>query len=242
MARSLVEDVLKYVVLPFVGVVVIVYFVMKLVGAVNPYQQAGEQLGRIWYEYDREYEDFLSNDGTIDTNEQAILESKMELMRPVVQGLANSIPNPTEIAAALAIVLAAAVIAYKALKGEFNIGSRLRQFLDNLKPQTDPNTNQLMTFSTAEEMAMISRLIGIMSLADAGFTGLASTALTVEQSNYFNIYLPKMQQSYNLLQAQLPNLIGMELAMAQYLMSQYNIYLIAYTTTLPPIFTLAPPI
>lgn len=240
--------VVKSVVLPFVlvgGALVGLWFLLKSF-ILNPFEQAGQALGKLIDQYDREYEGFMENDGTIDSNEKAILEAKMELMRPLTEGLANAIPSVERIILELVIVVGAIYVTVRALKGDFKILKRVGGLWDvwyGKAGKPDPGAgNQVASFITAEELALMGRLSGIMTLADLGFTGLASTALTAEQSGYFANVLPQMQASYNLLSLQLPYLTGMQLAFAQYMMAQYNMYITYYATTLPPLFMMLPPI
>uniref|UniRef100_A0A6M3KZD1 Uncharacterized protein n=1 Tax=viral metagenome TaxID=1070528 RepID=A0A6M3KZD1_9ZZZZ len=239
-------DVIKYVVLPVtvVGAIWIIFTKLFSFGS-DALKHAAETLAYMWDDYMREEEDFLANDGSISTSEQAILDSKAELMRPIIEGMANAIPDPNQIILELGILVSATIIAYEALKGAFNIKANLKSFIGTLKSRVgspDPASDTVMSFGTPEELTMIFRISTIMEIADLGNTSLASNLLSAEQTNYFNNMLPQMQFSYNFLASQLSVLTGSQLAMAQFHMMQYSMYLNYYTAALPPLFTFIPPI
>jgi len=199
----------------------------------------------MWDDYVRESEEFLADDGTISTSEQSILDSKEELMRPVIEGMANAIPDPNRMVLELGVLAGAVILAYEALKGKFNIKANLKGFLEAIKSnrgRLDPTSDTVMSFSTAEELTMIFRMSTIMEIADMGNIGLASNLLSAEQTNYFTKIIPQMQASNSFLASQLSILTGSQLAMAQFQMTQYSIYLNYYVAALPPLFSFMPPI
>jgi hypothetical protein len=237
-------DVLKYVVLPVTLIGGVWLVLTQLLDWGNKaLKAAAETLAYMWDDYNREMEEFLTDDNTIDTQEQAILDSKEELMRPLIEGMANAIPDPLEMEIVALSLVGAVVIAYGALTGKFNISGNLKKFIDSLKShagQRDPAWGAAMqAYSTPEEFAMIFRMATIMEIADMGNVSLASNLITTEQTRYFSNVIPQMQASYNLLAAQLPSLAGSQLALAQFQMTQYNLY-IANATMLHPIFSFTP--
>lgn len=193
-------------------------------------------------EYENEAKEFLENDGVIDASEQGVLDTKKSWIKDLIDMLGKAMADPTKIAVAITAVIALFVMLYK---GGPRVINYLKNWGSNLG-KADPNTGNEYTYSfnTAIELAMFGRIAAILSIADAGNITLASNALTAEINNYFNNVLPQMQSQYNLLLAQIPNLTGVQLALAQIQIMQFSYYLQFYSTpTLPPpLFTLMPPL
>lgn len=244
MANSIAGKILAYIVLGAVAIGgIYIFFKVILEGwfGQEAFKRAAEQIATIWHEYDIEFIEFMENDETLDPNERAILDNKLQLLRPLIEGTANAIPNTERIVATMLIIGGGIIIFYKALKGDLNIGPRAADFINRIKPKADPNAgNEMVTFTTPEELTMIFDLTTIMHIADRGNMGLASRMLTAAENTYFTQTLPNMQAQYNLLASQLPYLTGMHLAMAQYMMTQYMYYLRWYPMTLPPLYFLPP--
>jgi len=249
---SWLGPILKYVVLPLVGIGLIWYVVQRFFLGGDPFADAKKQLADMMDDYEMEYRGFLENDGTIDQNEKEILLAKQETMEIIVQGTANAIPNVNEVIIKIAALIIGALVLTSIYKGG---GAKLRAFFEELfrrqgraASEIDPNVpsgstwDVTVSFATAEELAMISRMAGIMTLADQGQIALASNALMAEQANYVSQVVPSMQMHVNYLQVLIPTLQGVQLAMAQYSLAQYMYYLTYYALSPPPLLTWMPPL
>ena len=241
--------VLKYLVLPVAAIGILWYLVSSIFFGDKARQQAAEIVAQMMMEYDKEYEAFIA-DGTIDSTEAGILTAKIDLMKPLIEALSNSILDPnriiTETILNVLLIGGSFLTLWKLLKGEFKLGSKAKAFYDSWTSkigQIEPSAeSQIMLYGTAEELTMVTKLMTIYDLVDQGQTTLASNLYQAEQSYYFVNVLPQMQISYNVLAAQLPNLIGVQLAFAQMMMTQYSLYLTYFVTITPPMFIWMPPI
>jgi len=217
------------------------HFVSQVFGGGKAIEAIQQEIAKIWVEYEKEYEAFLKNDGTIDANEQKLLDAKLPLVEKAMDDIVRIARTAAEMTALVAIVIVGAIALYKIYK--VHVGAKAQEYLKRVQQKVgmmDPASGTLDCYSAVEELGMIFRGTGIMDLADRGLTGLASTALTVEQSGYFSSLLPQMHSHYNLLAAQLPYLTGMQFLYAQFTMTQLNIYIGFYAATLPPLFTMLP--
>ena len=241
--------VLKYLVLPVAAIGILWYLVSSIFLGDKARQDAADIVAKLMLLYEKEYDDFTA-DGSPDATESAILLAKLEAMKPPIEAVANSVFDPNrviiETAKFVTLVAVGYAILRAALKGEFKLGSKAKAFYDQWKSkigQIDLSAeSQIMLYGTAEELTMVTKLMAIYHLADQGQTILASNLYQAEQSYYFANVLPQMQISYNVLAAQLPNLIGVQLAFAQMMMTQYSLYLTYFVTITPPMFIWVPPI
>ena len=241
--------VLKYLVLPVAAIGILWYLVSSILFGDKAKQQAADIIAKLMSLYQQEYEDF-SADGTIDATEAGILNAKLETMKPPIEAISNSILDPSRVLiesiAFVAMVSLSFATLWKLLKGDFKLGSKAKAFYDQWSSKIgkiEPSAeSQIMLYGTAEELTMVSKLMTIYDLVDQGQTILASNLYQAEQSYYFVNVLPQMQASYNVLAAQLPYLMGVQLAFAQMMMTQYSIYLTYFVAIKQPIFIWMPPI
>ena len=231
------------------GIGMIWYFLNRLFGGGDgAARDAQVIIADVWAEYDTEFKLFWEK-GYLTPEEADILKAKLNLLEAPIKKFADSIPNVNEIAIKLGSLIIGLIFLYEVGKHAGVIGAQLRKFWDNIKGVQEGSIGQPVSgfdvswnYATKEELGQLFRLSAIMDIADAGNIALASNMLAVENTLYFSSMLPQFQASYFTLQAQLPLLSGMQLAMAQYMMATYQVYLTVYVATLPPMFLLPPPI
>jgi len=247
--------VLKYLVLPITLIGIAWYAVTRLFGFGNgeaARRDAEEQIAKIWEEYDSEYKDFWEK-GYLTPEEYNILQSKLGLLAPPIQAIADSVPEGADFNY-LGTILIGSVVGvvtiFELLKHAGSIGQNLREFWNSVKGNT-PKEGSVgtqisgyeldWTYATKEELGLLFDISAAMDIADAGNVNLAATMMNSTETNYFNNILPQMQTSYNMLSAQLPLLQGMQLVLATYMMAQYLVYIQTFPTVLPPLIGVLPP-
>lgn len=245
---SIWGTVVKYVVLP-IALIALAYYAIKLLfgDSGKIIEETAKQIETIWEEYDKELKEFLENDGTIDEDERELLLKKLDLLEEPLENLSKAIKNPLEIAEVLgtfAIICITLYYTYKWTAGK--LGPKLAEYLTKVKANVskpDPKADyNFVVQNTIQELQVMFEVSTIMSIADEGNLGLASSALAAHESYYFSDLIPQMQLAYNTIVAQLPYLVGMQLAVAQFMLTQYNYYVMYYSALPPPIITIAPPL